>query len=193
MPLDPDELERQISAANEALQTIQRAYGKENVVEARVQFPRGFIGTASGHRSSLPNLGTEVQRRNASYALMSLDVHRWLAVRTTLSGAALSMVVKEAICTLGALAEWMTKEATRGNGSQRPFTARAQRLVDAGTIDAALKAELDWLWTTRCKEHLGEVDDLEHTMYSRDDYNRARRAYARLRDALVAVHGRAGA
>lgn len=191
MPLEPDELIATVAKANEAFQEIQDAYGRSNAVDARVRFPRGFISTAAAARATLPNLGSEVQRRNASYALMNLDVFRWLAVRTDLSGAALSMIVKEAISCLGAVCEWLTKEGTRGNGSSKGFTIRTQRLVDAGGIPAALKPELDWLWDIRCNEHLHEVTDLEHTMYSRQDYNRALAAYKQLRIALVAVHGTA--
>src|SRR5690606_10798067 len=167
----------------------QAEYGRKNVVEARVRFPRGFILSAGTYRCSLPDIGTEVQRRNASYALMTLDVFRWVCVRTDLSGAALSMVVKEAIAILGALCEWMTKEATRGAGSSRRYAVRTGRLVDAGIIDSALKEELDWIWGTRCNEHLYEVTSLEHEMYSRADYNRGLAAYKALRQALIAVHG----
>ena len=116
-----------------------------------------------------------------------------LLLRTDLSGTALSMVVKEGIAILGALCEWLTKEATRGHASKRPYTARTQKLVDLGILDASEKDELDWIWEIRCNEHLHEVTSLEHEMYSRDDYNRALRAYARLRDLLVKKHGAVGA
>ena len=42
---------------------------------------------------------------------MTLDVFRWLVVRTDLSGAALSMIVKEGISLIGGLCEWLTKKA----------------------------------------------------------------------------------
>jgi hypothetical protein len=124
---------------------------------------------------------------------MTLDVFRWLVVRTDLSGTALSMIVKGGVSLVGALCEWLTKEGTRGHASKRPYTARTQKLVDLGHIVAPLKVELDWVWDIRCNEHLHEVTELEHVMYARDDYNRALRAYTKLRDALIAVHGRAGA
>ena len=66
--------------------------------------------------------------------------------RTYLCGAALRMIVKEAICIIGSLCEWLTKEATRGTGSRRSYTVRTQRLVDKGVIDADLKTELGWVW-----------------------------------------------
>ena len=165
--------------------------GLQNVPAARVRFPRGFIRTAGYHRDTLPDLGSEVQRRNASYALMSLDVLRWLVVRTDLSGAGLSMIVKESICVVGALCEWLTKEGTRGHASSRPYVQRTAKLVQLGQIEPGLKTELDWVWDIRCNEHLHEVLSLEHEMYSRDDYNRALNAYVSLRNVLVALHGAA--
>jgi hypothetical protein len=178
-----------VTRASDALQSLQNELGSANVPAARVRFPRGFIRTAATHRKSLPDLGQEVQRRNASYALMTLEVFRWLLIRTDLSGPALSMIAKEGICLLGAICEWLTKEATRGHASGRPYTQRTKKLVELRHIDAALKLELDWIWEIRCNEHLHEVTGLEFEMYSRDDYNRALRAYVALRNILAAVHG----
>jgi hypothetical protein len=116
---------------------------------------------------------------------MSLDVFRWLLVRTDLSNTASSMIVKEGICVIGALCEWLTKEATRGYASGRPYCQRTAKLVELNHIEPELKTELDWVWDIRCNEHLHEVRSLEHVMYSRDDYNRAQRAYFALRNALI--------
>lgn len=185
MPFTPTELAALVVNASTALQAIQDEYVRDNVAAARVRFPRGFIRTAASQRATLPNVGTEVQRRNACYALMTTDVFRWLVVRTDLSGAVLSMIVKEGISIFGALCEWLTKEATRGRGSGRSYTVRTERLVAEGIITADLKLELDWVWDIRCNEHLGEVTSLEHQMYSREDYNRALRAYTAFRNVLV--------
>jgi hypothetical protein len=122
---------------------------------------------------------------------MLLDVFRWLVIRTDLSGAALSLIVKEGICVLGAICEWLTKEATRGHAGNRPYLQRTAKLVELGHIDAGLKVELDWIWDIRCNEHLHEVTSLEHEMYSRGDYNRAFNAYVAFRNKLVALHGAA--
>ncbi len=109
MALSQNDLESVVISASEALQTIQNEYGTKKVVEARVCFPRGFIRTATEVRRTLPDFGKKVQRKNASYALMKNDVFRWLAIRTDLSGAALSMVIKEGISSLGGICEWLTK------------------------------------------------------------------------------------
>lgn len=183
------ELLRFIEEAGTALQQIQDEFGRKNVPEARVRFPRGFIRRAVGLRRTLPNIGTDIQRSNAASSLMALDVFRWLVIRTDLSGAALSMIVKESISVIGALCDWLMKEATNGHGSRRSYMHRSQKLVDLGQISTNLKAELDWVWQIRCNVHMHEVSSLEYDMYSRDDYNRAVRAYHQLRDVMVIKHG----
>ncbi|MDY6992938.1 MAG: hypothetical protein SVR94_10100 [Pseudomonadota bacterium] len=178
-----------VDSADEALQEIQNYCGRSNLASARVRFPRGFIRTATEARRSLPNLGREVQRRNASYALMKNDVFRWLAIRTDLSGTALSMIIKEAISSLGGICEWLTKEAVRGHAGNRPYKQRTKKLVELEIIGEELQIELDWIWDIRCNEHMHEVNTLEHEMYTRTDYNRARKAYCEFRDLLVEIHG----
>jgi len=185
MTLNPEELNALVTQTSLALQTIQDQFGREIIPEAQVRFPRGFIRTAGALRKDLPLLGTDIQRRNASYALMTSDILRWLVVRTDLSGPALSLIVKEGICILGTLCEWLTKEATRGYASNRPYKLRTQKLLDLGLISTDMKTELDWIWDIRCREHLHEVSALECYMYSRIDYNRAQKAYSNLRDNLV--------
>jgi hypothetical protein len=117
---------------------------------------------------------------------------RWLVVRTDLAGPAVSLIVKEGICIMGGLCEWLTKEATRGHASKRPYKQRTEKLVDLGVISTDLKAELDWTWDIRCREHLHEVTALECHTYTRKDYNRALKAYGELRDILVGVPRKGG-
>lgn len=179
-----NDVRNQALHASELLQHIQNELGRKNDVRGRIRFPRRFIRTASELRRELPHFGKEVQRRNVSYALIMTDVLRWLAIRTDLKGAALSMIVKEGICILGAICEWMTKEGTRGHASSRPYCQRTKKLVELNLIDDNLKEELDWIWDVRCNEHLHEVRHLEHEVYTRAHYNRALRAYRGLRDKL---------
>ncbi len=186
-----DELEAHVAAAGIALQEIQDAHGRDNVPKARIRFPRGFVQPASAYRATLPNLGSEVQRSNAAYSLMTVETLRWLIVRTDVFGAILSGLAKEVICIWGAVSEWLTKEACHGHGKKVSFSKRAEKLVALGVIDAQLKDELIWLWGIRCREHLHEVDKLEHDLYSRADLNRAKRCFSSLCERLIAVHGRA--
>lgn len=191
MALSNDEIEELVVKASDALKILQGEFGRKNVALARVRFPRGFIRTAAECRQTLPNIGTEIQRRNASYALMTSDIFRWIAVRTDLSGPALSLVVKESIAVIGVICEWLTKEGTRGSASGRPYAERTKKLVELNQINQSLKDELDWIWGVRCKEHFYDIETLEHDKYTRADYGRALTAYSTLRDYLVAIHGAA--
>lgn len=191
MPLSDAEIEELANDAGYALQRLQDEFGRENKVAARVRFPRGYLRTAATLRRRLPSIGREVQRRNATYALMNIDVLRWIVVRTDISGTALSMLVKNAVCILGSVCEWLTKEGTRGHASNRPYKQRTRKLVELNIIDCGLEDELNWIWDVRCREHLHEIDDLEHDQYTRDDYNRALRASSSLCDLLVQRHGAA--
>ena len=191
MALSNEDLEELVETANVAIGTVQREYGRDNIVAARIRFPRGYLHTAESVRRKLPNIGTEVQRRNVTYALMNIDALRWLVTRTDISGTALSMIVKNAICILGTIVEWMTKEGTRGHASRRPYLQRTAKLAELGRIDATVEAELNWIWDIRCREHIHESETLEHDNYTREDYNRALRAFKALQSSLIAVHGTA--
>jgi len=179
--LDTEEL---ALLAGDAMQEIQNRIGNSIDSSAKVRFPRGFIHTAIELRALLPDIGTRIQKQNASYLLMMTDVFRWLAIRTDISGAALSSIVKEAICIYGVICDWMLKEATKGHCSRRSYTTRTSKLVELEIIDDTLRSDLDWIWQIRCNEHFHEVDELEHEKYSRDDHNRARKTLRRLIQAL---------
>jgi len=191
MPLTEDETENLVSTAGAALQELQNEFGRENIPTARVRFPRGYLDTAVKIRRTLPRIGREVQRRNAAYALINLDVLRWLVIRTDISGAALSMLVKSGICILGNLCDWMTKEANRGHASNRYYKTRTRNLVRREIISEDLKIDLDWTWDIRCDEHIHEIYTLEHDRYSRNDMNRAVQAFSDLRNILIEIRGSA--
>ncbi len=192
MPLQEDELRTCLAAANESLLAIQIAYGRENAPEARIRFPRGWIRTAATLRQTLPNMGTPLERRNASYALLGLEPMRWLAVRTDISNAALSMIVKQMIAILGSLLEWFVRVPTRDRRGRHSFNKRSQMLVALGIFDEEQKAEIDWVWSKRSVGlHLHLPIALEHEGYTRADWNRAAAAYVSARKSLVDLHGSA--
>jgi hypothetical protein len=176
-----DQLADAALAASSLLQEIQNYLDSKKNDLGKVQFPRGFIGTAHSYRSRLPNLENGLLARNISYAFMTLDVFRWIAVRTDLSGQALDMIIKEAICLMGQVCEAViTKEGAPSLGKRNKFTTKTRKLVELGTIKQDLKVDLDWIWDIRCREHLADVTILEWNHYTRDDHNRARRSLDQL-------------
>lgn len=187
------ELSAAISQCSELLQNIQD-YAKEHNKIARVRFPRGFIRTVSEIRSSVSFLNGEVLRRNVSYAIVYIDVLRWLTNRTDIMLTAQNMVLKHAICCVGSICETLTIcRGAPGLGRGHSFTSRTQKLVELGIINRDLKESLDWIWGIRRNEHLMEIDSLEHENYTKADANKAYRTFEDLAAALQRNHDREAA
>ena len=142
---DLDKLAKQ---AGEALQEIQDEIGdRTHVSDAITRFPRGYVRPTRQIFWSLPMIGDNTKVRNLAYQLMRADVCRWLLSRTDIYGQVQSVVVAEYICILAYGVEFYVKTLThRRVGRNRPFGSHTQWLVDHGTIDVALKDELDWMW-----------------------------------------------
>jgi hypothetical protein len=192
MPIRNDrELAQAAKQAGTLLQEIQDYCLRESRHPlAKIRFPRGYILTARAYRLTLPFVRDAHTQTNLSFALMSLDVLRWLAVRTDLTGTALEMVIKEAICLLGSICECLTiRRGVEGLGRGASFLNRTARLVELGIIQQRTKIDLDWIWDIRRREHLAELEHAEFGHYSRPDCNRAINAYCKLRDALTERYG----
>ncbi len=175
--------------ANRLLQEIADYTAKhiEDRWHGRVRFPRGFIRTAHEHRLKLKFVDDETLKRNASYALMTHDVLRWLAFHTDLYGQARDMIIKEAVCLLGTICECITIYPTeRGLGRGAGQKKRIARLVELEIIDTKLQRHLDWLWDKRNQEHMYDLDFREYDHWQNGDWYRAVKAYKGLRDGLAA-------
>ena len=187
MPIRNDrELEQTCRQSGDLLQEIQDYCGRDSRHPlAKVRFPRGYILTANAYRRTLPCVHDAHTQSNLSYALMTLDVLRWLGVRTNLTGTALEMVIKEAICLLGSICECLTvRKGVEGLGRGAGFSNRTTRLVQMGIIEENTKTDLDWIWDIRCREHLVDLDHAEFGHYGPADCNRAIKAFRELRDGL---------
>ena len=190
-PEELKELKKQSEIAEKALQQIQDIIGNRNQVEeARIQFPRGYLRTTSPTYSDLPEIGDNTKRRNFAYRLLMADLCRWLLTRTDIYGQVRSLVVSEYICILGFGAEFFVKECTFGKVRRRKqFTLHTEWLHEQGYLTESLKRDVDWLWEVRTKEHLDASSDLDHDTYRVDDYNRAHRTWTKLLAALKANWG----
>jgi hypothetical protein len=91
---------------------------------AKIKFPRGFLRTAFFHRKKMPTGLDALLFHNISYSLMTLDVIRWLVVRTDISGAAQSMIIKRAVTTLAEVMEALLKNYSGKNKSFDKCVAR---------------------------------------------------------------------
>jgi hypothetical protein len=188
---NPQELENRVREASAALQEISDFLRDHPRNEAlgKVRFPRGYLRTAAEHRARLPFIASRTLRDNVSYALMTHDVLRWLSSRTDLSGQALEMVTKEAVCLLGTVCESISIYPTQhGLGRGSGFNRRIRRLVEMNVIDALAEERLNWLWTKRNQEHLVDVLFREWNHYTPRDWTDSVAAYHALRDGLDRWH-----
>lgn len=169
-----------VSEINERLEAVQHYCGREKNLDAKIKFPRGFIRTASELRKKLPSDLPPLLTHNLSYALMTLDVLRWVVVRTDLSGAAESMIIKRSIAQLAEIIETLVKHYTK----KKKFGKAIDCLVENQTIDRSLGNELHEIWDMRTTIHLWEATELEHDKFKRGDYNKAYRSYEKLVNCL---------
>jgi hypothetical protein len=179
------ELTKIVNEVNERLQAIQNYCGIKKTEEAKVRFPRGFIRTAAFHRKKLPSGLSPLLRHNISYSLMTLDVFRWLIIRTDMSGPASSMVIKRAIAILAELMETLVKNYTQ----KRTFDKAVDTLRDKKIIDPTLAEDLKSVWKLRSTIHLWEAKELEHDKFKSTDYNKILVTYEMLRECLVKEYG----
>ena len=156
---------------------------------AKVRFPTGFLRTAADHRRKLMFVQDNRLRKNLSYALMTHDVLRWMVTRTTITGQAKDMLIKEAICIVGSVCESITIWPGRhGLGKGKSFSHRVDRLRELGIINDEVQNDLNWVWDIRCREHLAGVAVQEWNHYSMDHWTRSIVAYKALRDGLITRH-----
>jgi len=189
MPIEStSELRQAVRQVGDLLQEIQDFAGQEANEAARLRFPRGFLRTASDHRKRLSFVSDATLQSNIAYSIMLWDVYRWVLVRTDLAGTARDMVIKAALTLGGGIAEAiLTDYLKRHMGKRRRFTSRTMRLAELGVISEALRAELDWLWDMRNRQHLYDVPDWEYDFYEYADYARAARTLGNLIRALSAA------
>ena len=183
---DDLELIAAVARINEELQEASDYLGERNLSEAKVRFPRNYIKSASHYRNQLLFINDKTLLNNSSYALMLIDVYKWIVNRTDIFGVPKEMIVKEAICLIGSLCESFTKSVLKGKvGKHKGYKERTTYLLDKGLISTHEKSELDWIWDTRNNEHLFLLDFVEFNHYKVSDYNRARNAFNKLCGTLT--------
>lgn len=185
------ELAEASAKAGELLQAINDYCVAQNktiadVPESKVRFPRGFIRTAAYQRSRFPFLSCHDLKSNIAYTLMLSDTILWLALRTDISGMAKDMLYKLFLFLVGTVTESTTKEYLKGICG-KSYKTRTEYLEQEGIIDQALKNELDWLWDTRNRMHLFQLDGREYKNdYCPENHHRAIKAFRCLLNSLSA-------
>lgn len=186
-----EELKAAAAQAGDLLQQIenylrhtQRSW--TDVDEARVRFPRRVIRTAEFQRRRLPFVKADALRTNLAYTLILSDVVLWLELRTDLWGTPKEMLTKLYVFLIGTLCESITKDFLTGKFGGN-YKKRNEFLVDHGVIADDLRQDLDWLWDTRNRMHLFQLDDREYVNeYNDQCRRRAVLAFRALVEALGA-------
>lgn len=186
------ELAKATEQAGVLLQQIQN-YLEENDLnwgecsEAKVRFPRGFIRQAGLQRKRLEFLENRALKDNLAYTLILSDVVLWLKLRTDLWGTPKEMLTKLYVFLIGTLVESITKEYLEGICGKN-FKKRNEFLVENGVIDGELQVDLDWLWDTRNRMHLFQLNTAEY----KNDYDEKchRRCVKTFRRLLAALRDR---
>jgi hypothetical protein len=187
MPIQNNaELAETVERVSKDLQAIQKFLGRDLSRPCKIRFPYGYIRTASHFRNRFWFVSDTTLRQNIGYTLILNDVLHWLMVRTSLTGTAKEMLIKDGIVLLGNIAESLTKLPLSSSAAQKPYKKRTERLETMGIITTALRTDLDWLWDTRNNCHLFLVTFREYGHYTEVDYNKAFRTTRALRDALDA-------
>jgi hypothetical protein len=188
-PDDVDELREHRDNIGVALAAIQAHLGGDEHPDAVFTFPRGFIRTAEDIRKRFRFIKSERLRSNIAYTVMLSDVNQWLLTQTDLSGTAKQMVMKAQIALAGSICEALLRDHLEGvPNSGYKYKSKTSTLVRDGSIDAAAKVELDWLWDTRNKIHLFEIGEREFDSYSAADQMRAVLALRMLIATLDRLH-----
>jgi hypothetical protein len=186
MPIRNDEeLASAVEEAGRLVQEIQDYVGRDFARPAKLRFPRGYLRTASEARRKISFLNDSRLKSNIAYTMQLADVQHWLLVRTDLSGMAKGMVIKLQLFLLGTIVESITKVYLHGRCGGN-FCRRTEYLEQNDLIDAALKVDIDWLWTLRNNMHLFQLGNIEwaSTDYTVANHNRAVRAFRALLTSL---------
>lgn len=186
---DLNDLRKAAEQAGSLLQEIQN-YCKQNGLnwatceEAKVRFPRGFIRTAALQRQRFPFVKDRALQDNLAYTLILSDVVLWLKLRTDLWGTPREMLTKLYVFLIGTLCESITKDFLAGVCGKN-YKKRNEFLVERNIITPDLQADLDWLWDTRNRIHLFQLDEREYeNEYTDECHQRCVKAYRGLLAAL---------
>ena len=183
------ELAATVARVDSDLQDIQDYMVANPKANGRVRFPRGFIHTASYYRRDLWFLD-EAHRRNISYSLQSLDILKWIANRTDLSGPAKMLLNRSGVVIIGSITEDVAVFGTDDYiGRSSRFRRRLERMRDEfGMINNTQVGELEELWDRRNSIHIGAVATAHIDLYNVRDVNKSFRVMKELIKSLDKWH-----
>ena len=156
-------------------------------IDAKIDFPQGVLRRAENIRICLPFINDGVLKTNLSYHLMLADFYDWFLNRFGISLTGQEMLIKESICLYGNICAAVFKDVVSKNKKVKECI---KSLFEQGIINENLKNNLEWLWATRNKEHIEDLEEWEFKKYSLDDYKRASDTWKLLMGSLLSSNPR---
>jgi hypothetical protein len=195
MPINTDqELGNAVTQASNLVQEIHNYCGRTLREDAKINFPRGLIGTADSYRTWCPEYLTRDQISSCAYAFMYLDVLWWLLSRTDIASVGRQMGIKSAIVTLGTILEvslWIP-DLPRNNllsaKSSAGVKARLKEAVKHGWISQEQCTTLEEHWGRRNNVHIKILANSELALYTTAHVNAPYNALLALLSNLKAWH-----
>jgi hypothetical protein len=195
MPITNDgELVEAVAQASSLVQDIQNYCGRKLREDAKINFPRGLIGTAASYRGRCPGYLTADQISSCAYGFMWLDVLWWLLSRTDIVSVGKQMAIKSAIVTLGTILEVSLHISglPRNNVLSAKCSAGVKPRLDEATSRGWISSEqcavLKLLWDQRNNVHIKILANSELDLYKVEHINAPHEALLALMSKLKTWH-----
>lgn len=139
------------------LQRLEDRLKQNGDQRCKVRFPRGFPRKTQNFRSRYSFIRDSHLKRNVAYSLILSDFYRWVLNRTDVWGTPREMIIKEAICLIGAVAESVTKDAMQDHcGKHTGYKKRTAKMVEHDRASGPARCPLG-LAQRRAPLHAGRV------------------------------------
>jgi hypothetical protein len=195
MPINNDrELVTAVAQASSLVQEIQNYCGRTLREDAKINFPRGLIGTAASYRGRCPGYLTADQISSCAYGFMYLDVLWWLLSRTDITSVGKQMAIKSALVTLGTILEaclsipGLPRNNMLSARSSAGVKPRLKQAINQGWISAEQCATLEQLWDHRNNVHIKILANSELDLYKVEHVNAPHEALLALMSKLKSWH-----
>jgi hypothetical protein len=195
MPITNErELLAAVTSASNLVQDIHNYCGRALRDDAKINFPRGMIGTADSYRAQCPGYLDANTMSSCAYGFMHLDVMWWLVSRTDINSVGRQTVLKSAIVTIGTILEAtlhipeLPRNRCLSTKSNAGVNPRVELAVKQGWISAEEGDALKALWANRNNVHLKLLPNSERDLYKTEHINVPLSALLKLMAHLKALH-----
>lgn len=167
-------LQEKVQSINSYLQDLTDFLGavsSENEKFLKINFPYGYIRTASTCREELKCVDNQNTKSNIAYSLMLSDLFTWLVNRTNIQGTLQEMIIKNEILVMASICETLSVLKV---GKGKNYNQRIEKLFNQKIISEKIMGDLLWLWEIRVGVHIYELNKKEYQKYTIQDFLKAK-------------------